>query len=249
MMQTICTLAIGSPLEKKTAKQQKTIDTFALAAGYAGMTTDNADGLVVTNNAATQLRGAATYSGNAAGIYVLKTGTVGDEDIYNGEFTATAKLTAQFGELKTGTIAAIDQYRIHGIISGFRPTQGSHDLSGWSLSLNKADLGNPTGDPASRRANTQLPNYNGFAGLQSFTGTTSGDGANGQWHGKFYGGDGEGLDTGADIPAGYTAIDTPGQDLSANQARFDDHPLAVVGEFNGHFTNGHVAGAFGAEKD
>ena len=29
----------------------------------------------------------------------------------------------------------------------------------------------------------------------------------------------------------------------------DDFPADVSGEFNGHFTNGHVAGAFGAEYD
>ena len=36
---------------------------------------------------------------------------------------------------------------------------------------------------------------------------------------------------------------------TADSVAADDYPAAVIGEFNGHFANGHVAGAFGAEKD
>ena len=59
-----------------------------------------------------------------------------------------------------------------------------------------------------------------------FSGSTdANDGAvKGVWQGVFYGN--AGTDT---------------------ASRTDDHPKAVVGEFSGNFTNGHVAGAFGAE--
>ena len=60
----------------------------------------------------------------------------------------------------------------------------------------------------------------------TFSGSTdANDGAvKGVWQGVFYGNAG----TGTSSPT-------------------DNHPKAVVGEFSGNFTNGHVAGAFGAE--
>lgn len=63
--------------------------------------------------------------------------------------------------------------------------------------------------------------------LGSFSGETDGGGTIGSWSGQFYGNAG----------SGTTTVST------------DDHPANVSGEFNGHFVNGHVAGAFGAEKD
>ena len=61
----------------------------------------------------------------------------------------------------------------------------------------------------------------------SFSGETNGGGTSGDWRAQFYGNAGAG--------AGTTAA--------------DDYPANVAGKFNGHFVNGHVAGAFGAEKD
>ena len=52
---------------------------------------------------------------------------------------------------------------------------------------------------------------------------TMGGGTNGTWNAKFFGSNGN------------------------NDAT--DHPEAIAGEFNGHFINGHVVGAFGAEKE
>ncbi|MYF29435.1 MAG: hypothetical protein F4169_11375 [Gammaproteobacteria bacterium] len=60
----------------------------------------------------------------------------------------------------------------------------------------------------------------------SFSGETDGGGTSGNWSGMFFGNVG-----------GSTTVTT------------DDFPADVSGEFNGHFTNGHVAGAFGAEYD
>jgi len=64
-------------------------------------------------------------------------------------------------------------------------------------------------------------------------GVTKGGGEIGEWSGQFYGNANDGNDNDAgDAP------DTT-----------NDYPENVSGEFNGHFTNGHVAGAFGAEYD
>ena len=60
-----------------------------------------------------------------------------------------------------------------------------------------------------------------------FAGETDGGGTSGHWSGQFYGNAGAG-----------TTTDTT-----------DDYPVNVSGQFNGHFVNGHVAGAFGAEYD
>ena len=64
------------------------------------------------------------------------------------------------------------------------------------------------------------------ASFTNFNGNTTGGGDTGAWQGTFYGNTG--------IATGI-----------AN----DDYPEAVLGEFTGHFANdGHVAGAFGADK-
>ena len=61
-------------------------------------------------------------------------------------------------------------------------------------------------------------------------GETNGGGTSGDWSGQFFGNAGADTTTGTDPDA-------------------VDFPLNVSGQFNGHFANGHVAGAFGAEKD
>ena len=61
----------------------------------------------------------------------------------------------------------------------------------------------------------------------SFTGETDGGGTSGRWAGRFYG----------NVGSGTTEV------------LGDNYPMNVSGEFNGHFVNGHVAGAFGAEYD
>ena len=66
------------------------------------------------------------------------------------------------------------------------------------------------------------------------SGKTSGGGTSGVWMGQFYGNAGAG---------------TTDAFANGDAAVSDDYPTDVSGEFNGHFVNGHVAGAFGAEKD
>ena len=55
---------------------------------------------------------------------------------------------------------------------------------------------------------------------------TRGGGATGSWNASFFGDGGDG-----------------------NGDPADDHPDAIAGQFDGHFVNGHVVGAFGTEKD
>lgn len=61
-----------------------------------------------------------------------------------------------------------------------------------------------------------------------FSGAANGGGAEAAWNGTFYG----------------AAEETPATDDNAAKLA----PAAVAGEFNAHFSNGHVAGAFGAHK-
>ena len=180
-----------------------------------------------------QVTGTATYSGAAAGIYVLKTGDTNDPDYHNGEFTASANLTAHFGQSATSaSVAPKDLFTIRGSISNFSPTEGSHDLSGWELELKSADLLKAAGRGADDTPITTGGSAiaaDSFIGLatdttvadRTFKGATNG----GEWQGSFYG------------------------NASAVAAATDDYPEAVVGEFNGQFSNGNAVGVFGAEKD
>ena len=61
-----------------------------------------------------------------------------------------------------------------------------------------------------------------------FTGTANGGGDEAAWNGTFHG-------AGGDTEA-------------ADDGTAKNQPTVVVGEFNAHFSNGHVAGAFGAHK-
>ena len=60
-------------------------------------------------------------------------------------------------------------------------------------------------------------------------GTTNGGGKTGAWDGQFYG-----------------TVNNPAENDPRDT---DDYPMDVSGEFNGHFVDGSVAGAFGAEYD
>ena len=153
------------------------------------------------------LEGSAKYYGAAAGVYVKKDGAGDSLVVTNGNFTADAMLSANFGG---DLIAKNDQFKVSGTISDFM--DGSTDLGFADLTLEKSS------DDFSVVADT-------VTAIGSLAGETNGGGRSGNWSGQFYG-----------QPDGVTD--------AAKQ-----YPLNVSGEFNGHFTNGHVAGAFGAEKD
>ena len=196
-------------------KTRHMIETFVDATGYGNLAGDVAT-----------LRGKATYSGAAAGIYVHKSGVDDSLVIGDGEFVAAANLTAQFG-VEDGSVAAANQWAVTGTVSGFESTTGDHDLSGWTLMLRGADLGDR--DDTTGAVPITGADAVANADFVGFSGTTSGGPGTdpGAWSGSFFGG----------APATGGTVTT------------DDYPMAAIGEFNGHFANGHVAGAFGAEKD
>ena len=165
------------------------------------------------------LEGSAKYAGSATGLYVRKEVDSGGDPqhLYHGQFTADANLTASFG----GTsVAADDHYSIKGMITNFMDGDDAID-STWSVTLEK------TGFDVTGNTNAgafDATNANMFTG-----GATEGDkGMAGSWSGQFFG----------TVEDNDETADPPGVDV---------HPSGVAGEFNGHFVNGHVLGAFGAD--
>ncbi len=166
------------------------------------------------------IEGSATYSGAAAGRYVRKS-----------DFDAGGDA----GVVEDGTFVAdvdltaqFDEEDAGSTVADADQWSIKGEISnfmdgdedlGWTLMLNKANMG--TRDPDSNAVGSPSATLVG--------GTTTGNAGAlpGTWSGTMYGNDGS--DTGGDAT--------------------DDHPTGVAGEFNGHFTNGHVAGAFGATKD
>ena len=71
----------------------------------------------------------------------------------------------------------------------------------------------------------------------TFIGVTSGGGKEGEWNGTLYG------DAALTYDHDYDN-GTPGATAEVTYG-----PTGIAGQFNGHFTNGHVAGAFGATRD
>ena len=163
--------------------------------------------------------GTAKYYGAAAGVYVKKDGAGDSLVVTDGTFTADAMLTARFG----GTaIADADKYEVQGTISDFM--DGSTDLGFADLTLR-----GPDGNAGA--------SFNPTGAITG--GETDGGGTSGRWSGQFYGNTG--------LNADGTDRDPDGDGPLA--AVVDNFPSDVAGEFNGHFENGHVAGAFGAEFD
>ena len=191
-----------------------------LHGGMGGLSQVTSDG---TGANLTDVEGTADYYGVAAGVYVKKDDAGDSLVVTDGTFTADAMLTAKFGGRG---IAEADHFTVTGTISDFM--DGSTDLGFADLALNKASIGRVTADATGDQPATTV-------GLTS-GGETDGGGTSGNWIGQFYGN--LGFDTPADtaLPNGR-----PGDS--------DDFPTDVAGEFNGHFENGHVVGAFGAAYD
>ena len=152
--------------------------THRMGVFFNGMDTYafTADTVDATNAAG--LRGSATYSGGATGVYVD-----GDD---SGLFTARAMLTADFDKASNGADDAVD-YMISGRIDNFRGTDGvylgehtqanpndpSAGENDWVVLLNAFDIGT-----------------NGVDGVIDPTGTSgSADGVPwlGMWNGQFFG--------------------------------------------------------------
>ena len=145
-----------------------TVNTFATARYWYGDVDANGNpinqrGLTQDkdgNNNIGMVAGTARYSGDAVGIYVMNKGGQNEIDIYNGEFTADADLTADFGRRVNDNK---DPFKVSGTITGFDSiTRNSDDLSSWRLTLNESAVNQSSGH---------------------FSGTTTG----GKWQGQFYG--------------------------------------------------------------
>ena len=116
-----------------------------------------------------------------------------------------------------GSVPANDHYSIAGSIDDFRDSRGRSVDSSWSVALEAALFGT--------QQSGALTGTNGNV----FSGATEGDqGLMGAWNGRFFG---------PVVVDNFAAM--PG-----NQPTF---PSGVAGTFSGHFTNGDVLGAFGAE--
>ena len=154
------------------------------------------------------LEGMATYSGAATGLYLRKElDASGDPlNLYHGQFTATAKLTAYF----VGTdVAQSKQNSVMGKITDFNDGGGDAIDSSWSVDLERTGL---------------------MSGMIT-DGMTEGDkDMMGDWTATFF---------------GEVALDSD-DDEDGNQSTF---PSGIGGTFDGHFTNGHVLGGFGATMD
>ena len=116
-----------------------------------------------------------------------------------------------------GNVPANDHYSIIGSIDNFRGRNGRSIDSSWSLDLEAALFG--------RQQSGALTGTNSNV----FSGATEGDrGLTGAWNGRFF---------------GPVVVDNDDA-MPGNQSTF---PSGVAGTFSGHFTNGDVLGALGAE--
>ena len=172
------------------------------------------------------IEGSARYDGSAAGGYVRRqydsNGAEVPDTAEAGAFTAAVNLMAHFGGL---AVTAANQFTIRGTVSNFVNADGG-SLDGWTVTMNPADF-----SARSELADVAIgpgadewpatPSGPGGTFTNSFTGTTSTGTGSGNWRGMFYG------------PS--TDDDSP-------------KPTGVAGEFDATFSNGTVAGAYGATR-
>ena len=168
------------------------------------------------------LRGSATYSGGAAGVYVD-----GDE---SGMFTARASLTANFDQAGNATNtpdtvpADVDDYMLSGRIDDFKRTDDTY------LGTDTEDMPN---DPTAGGENdwvvllgaATLDTTVATSGsvMGSASGSADGVGWSGEWNAQLYG---------------------PGNVIPGGKA-----PTGVAGDFRVSGEGKGVVGAFGATKD
>ena len=205
------------------AKDEPAYKVIALFGGSALSAVDSTGGVQ-------GLEGTADYAGPATGNYVRKEFDAnGDpEHLYHGQFTASAELTASFGG---NTVAPVNVYSITGTVEKFMDGEEAID-STWSLTLQKAVFG-PSGagvDGANEAPNGFTDTTLGSLTQGVFSGDTlSSDKMAGEWEGRFFG-----------------AVNVADTNVDPEVAAV--LPSGVAGQFNGHFTNGHVLGAFGAPR-
>ena len=197
---------------------------------FNGMDTYETATNAFTADDAAGLRGSATYSGGATGVYVDGTDS--------GLFTAEASLTATFDKDSTGGNVVADDYMISGRIDNFRGTDGV------ALGADTGDMPNPQG----RGENDWVVELAAFGfqavadGVIPATGTTgSADGVSwtGMWNGQLFGpnmnADGDAIPPSG--VAGRFWAETDDLDDDNTDANVADNPVTAV------------VGAFGATKD
>ena len=169
---------------QETVKDGET--TYGVSTFYGGKDVYDVSGSN-GQGAMSQLVGSATYKGDATGLFVKKTFTVGEDGAVvgtptsAGQFTAYAEL-AKFGGAEYGTAS---DFEILGTVSHFRH-DGQMIDENWEVKLEDAGF-----------ADDKSSNH-----MATFSGSTStGPGSTpGEWNGGFFG------NPGADDPAGV--VDT-----------------------------------------
>ncbi|MYE02341.1 MAG: hypothetical protein F4Y03_13935 [Alphaproteobacteria bacterium] len=136
-----------------------------------------ADGNDYTAPPGTIATGSATYSGRAAGKFVVQ--EIGDEGVTGGEagmFTAAATLNARFGSAANS---------ISGTIDGFQSDNANVDVSSWSVTLHRKTLGAqanlPNAFPAISETDPSRATYDGT------TATLGDQTLHGDWAGEYFG--------------------------------------------------------------
>jgi hypothetical protein len=169
-----------------------------------------------------EIQGSASYKGGATGVYVknVLTPEGKTESATSGHFTAAADLKAYFGQtVDDTTTEGVDEA---GAIAPAKLNTVSGTISKFTLSGGEANSW--TVDVNGKRED----NANTFAG------TAKGGGAAGKFSGTYHG------------PLVGDDVD---HDANPDTAALDDvAPPVLVGEFDANFSDGSVAGGFGARK-
>ena len=168
--------------------------------------------------------GTATYTGPATGLYMKQSLTPDGQPtapFSSGQFTADAMLTARFGG---GEVAANHAFSIDGMISNFMDG-GELINDRWVVNLNRRMIGTNNDEPQRNiGAADNASHGTGTAG--TFSGVTDGGtlgSAAGNWSGQLHG-------------------------VDAATTNVVEMPVSASGMFDGHFSNGHVRGAFAVNR-
>ena len=174
----------------------------------------------------------ATYVGGAAGMYVTRKLQIKNQDVdpkspgYTGRFTATATLTAHFGDNDDFDLDAVAgtkdrNNKIGGTITDFMDGTGTN--LGFKVDLELAEIDATIGGTTDAT----------FA--ETATSTVSSGG--GTWNGLFYGPTADVLNAGRDEE----------DEMMASPS--STTPSGVAGDFNASSTYTAVVGAFAAERE
>ena len=148
----------GFWLKRTTADGDVTYDEVETFAGSS----------VAASGDVSSVEGAATYEGDAAGVYAMRrgydSGTGRANDSVSGHFTAKARLTARFGG---DTVAAADDDELEGTIDTF--VLSGRQTPGWAVKLEKAEIDASTGMVSAGVASDAAPDSTAADGTFSAT--------------------------------------------------------------------------------